>query len=47
MTQQKDLHPNIDFSNLNEYFREATWEEALDYAAKELGAKTVLSTEKQ
>ena len=34
--KQKDLHPNIDFSNLHEYFREASWEEALDFAAKGL-----------
>ena len=34
--KKKDLHPNITFDNLNEYFREATWEEALDYAAKGL-----------
>ena len=32
--KKKDLHPSIDFSNLHEYFREASWEEALDYAAK-------------
>ncbi len=32
--KQKDLHPSIDFSNMHEYFREATWEEALDHAAK-------------
>ena len=32
--KQKDLHPNIEFSNLHEYFREADWEEALNYAAK-------------
>ena len=34
--KQKDLHPNIDFSNLHEYFREASWDEALDFAAKGL-----------
>jgi formate dehydrogenase major subunit len=32
--KEKDLHPSINFSNIHEYFREATWEEALDYAAK-------------
>ena len=30
----KDLHPRINFTNINEYFREASWEEALDCAAK-------------
>jgi len=30
----KDLHPNINFSNIHEYFREASWDEALDYAAQ-------------
>ncbi len=30
----KDLHPNINFSNINEYFREASWDEALDCAAQ-------------
>jgi len=34
--KKKDLHPIIDFSNLHEYFRESSWEEALDYAAKGL-----------
>ena len=34
--KQKDLHPSINFSNLHEYFREASWEEALDFAAKGL-----------
>jgi formate dehydrogenase major subunit len=32
--KKKDLHPSISFSNIHEYFREATWEEALDFAAK-------------
>ena len=32
--KEKDLHPNVNFSNIHEYFREASWEEALDYAAK-------------
>ena len=32
--KEKDLHPVINFSNIHEYFREVTWEEALDYAAK-------------
>ncbi|MBI04609.1 MAG: formate dehydrogenase subunit alpha [Pelagibacteraceae bacterium] len=31
--KKKDLHPKINFSNIHEYFREATWEEALDFAA--------------
>ena len=30
----KDLHPTINFSNIHEYFREASWDEALDYAAQ-------------
>ncbi len=30
----KDLHPSINFSNVHEYFREASWDEALDYAAE-------------
>jgi len=30
----KDLHPKINHSNINEYFKEATWEEALDFSAK-------------
>ena len=30
----KDLHPSINFSNIHEYFREASWDEALDYAAQ-------------
>ena len=32
--KEKDLHPSINFSNIHEYFREASWDEALDYAAK-------------
>jgi len=32
--KSKDLHPNISFANIHEYFREATWDEALDFAAK-------------
>ena len=32
----KDLHPNINFSNIHEYFREASWEEALDFASEGL-----------
>ena len=32
--KEKDLHPSINFANINEYFRESSWEEALDYAAK-------------
>ena len=32
--KDKDLHPSINFSNVHEYFRESTWEEALDIAAK-------------
>ena len=31
--KSKDLHPMINFSNIHEYFREASWEEALDFAA--------------
>ncbi|MDC0226567.1 formate dehydrogenase subunit alpha [Alphaproteobacteria bacterium] len=31
--KEKNLHPSINFSNIHEYFREASWEEALDYAA--------------
>ena len=31
--KEKDLHPSINFSNIHDYFRESTWEEALDYAA--------------
>ena len=31
--KEKDLHPSINFSNIHEYFREVSWEEALDYAA--------------
>ena len=31
--KKKDLHPSINFSNLHEYFREASWDEALDHAA--------------
>ena len=29
----KDLHPVINYSNIHEYFKEATWEEALNFAA--------------
>ena len=32
----KELHPNITYKNLHEYFREASWEEALDFAAEGL-----------
>ena len=32
--KDKDLHPSINFSNIHEYFRETTWEEALDFASK-------------
>ena len=31
--KEKDLHPKINFSNIHEYFKEVTWDEALDYAA--------------
>jgi len=34
--KSKNLHPNINFENIHEYFREATWKEALDYAANGL-----------
>jgi formate dehydrogenase major subunit len=30
----KNLHPSINFLNIHEYFKEVTWEEALDHAAK-------------
>ena len=30
----KDLHPSINFSNIHEYFKEASWDEALNYAAQ-------------
>ena len=32
--KEKDLHPVINFSNIKEYFREASWEEALEITAK-------------
>ena len=32
--KEKNLHPSINFSDIYEHFREATWEEALDYAAE-------------
>ena len=31
--KKKDLHPILNFSNLHEYFREASWEEALTFAS--------------
>ena len=34
--KQKDLHPKIDSKNIHEYFREASWDEALDFAANGL-----------
>ena len=34
--KKKDLHPSINFSNLYDYFREASWEEALEFASKGL-----------
>jgi len=34
--KKKDLHPKINFSNMHEYFREASWDEALDFAAEGL-----------
>ena len=34
--KQKDLNPNINYANIYDYFREASWEEALDFAAKGL-----------
>ena len=34
--KKKDLHPSINFSNLHEYFREASWDEALDFAGNGL-----------
>ena len=32
--KEKNLHPSINFTNIHEHFREATWEEALDYASE-------------
>ena len=32
----KDLHPSINNSNINEYFREASWDEALEFASNGL-----------
>jgi formate dehydrogenase major subunit len=32
--KEKNLHPSINFSNIHEYFKETTWEDALDHAAK-------------
>ena len=32
--KEKDLHPKINFTNIKEYFREVSWEEALDFAAE-------------
>ena len=37
----KDLHPKINFSNIFEYFREASWNEALDFAS--VGLKKIKS----
>ncbi len=34
--KSKDLHPNINFDNIDDYFREASWDEALDFAAQGL-----------
>jgi len=34
--KKKELHPSIDFSNIHEYFREASWEEALSFASEGL-----------
>ncbi len=34
--KKKDLHPIINTQNLKEYFREASWDEALDFAAQGL-----------
>ena len=34
--KSKDLHPEINSSNIYKYFREATWDEALDFAAEGL-----------
>ena len=34
--KKKDLHPSINFSNIHEYFRETSWEEALEFASKGL-----------
>ena len=34
--KKKDLHPVVNFSNMHEYFREASWEEALSFASEGL-----------
>ena len=34
--KKKDLHPVINFSNIHEYFRETSWEEALSFASEGL-----------
>ena len=34
--KKKDLHPSINFSNIKDYFREVSWEEALEFASKGL-----------
>ncbi len=34
--KKKDLHPVVNFSNIHEYFREASWEEALSFASEGL-----------
>ena len=32
--KKKDLHPSINFLNIHEYFREASWDEALNFASE-------------
>jgi len=34
--KKKDLHPVVNYSNIHEYFREASWEEALSFASEGL-----------
>jgi len=34
--KSKELHPSINFSNLKEYFREVSWDEALEFASNGL-----------
>ena len=34
--KKKDLHPTMNFSDIHKYFREASWEEALEFASNGL-----------
>lgn len=34
--KKKELHPSIDHSNIHEYFRETSWDEALEFASNGL-----------